>query len=130
VLAADLHAALALPPFDNSAMDGFALRHADLAASGETHLLLSGEQFAGLAQPMTVAAGQCARITTGAPLPPGADTVVMKENTVVEGDRVRVLAAPAPGQHVRRAGEDTAAGERLLRAGEVLTSSRIALCAA
>jgi len=134
VLAQPLAATLPQPGFDNSAMDGFAVRHADLEADGETSLLLVGEQFAGRTQDLTVAAGECVRITTGAPLPTGADTIVIKENTRPEGDRVRVLQAPMsslprPGQHVRRAGEDVRIGDALLSAGQILTPSRIALAA-
>lgn len=129
VLATDVVAGIAQPPFDNSAMDGFALRHADLAAEGDTSLHLVGEQFAGRALALEVGAGQCVRITTGAPLPAGADTVVMKENARVDGDRVVVLVAPSSGQHVRLAGEDTHAGDRLLAAGTALTPARVALAA-
>ncbi|MEZ0470018.1 gephyrin-like molybdotransferase Glp [Luteimonas salinilitoris] len=129
VLAADVYAVLQQPPFDNSAMDGFALRHVDLGGGGETALELAGEQFAGAALGLRIGTGQCARITTGAPLPAGADTVVMKENAAVDGNRVRVLATPAPGQHVRRAGEDSAVGDRLLQVGDILSPSRVALCA-
>src|SRR5690606_22870911 len=129
VLAADVTATIAQPPFDNAAMDGFALRHADLAADGGSVLALVGEQFAGTADQPRVEQGQCVRITTGAPMPPGTDTVVMKENTRLDGDRVHVLAPTTAGRHVRLAGEDTAPGDLLLRAGEVLTPSRIALCA-
>lgn len=134
VLAQDLVAAIDQPGFDNSAMDGFALRHADLDAAGETELRLVGEQFAGPTLDLRLGPGECARITTGAPLPAGADAVVMKENTRIEtaptdGDRVRVLLAPKPGQHVRRAGEDVRAGDTLLVAGQRLTPSRIALAA-
>ena len=144
VLARDVVAQLAQPPFDNSAMDGFALRHADLASDGPTRLHLVGDQFAGLAGDVRLAPGQCLRITTGAQMPEGADTVVMKENTrVLAGQRddgggsdndndneyVEVVVAPQPGQHVRRAGEDARVGDLLLRAGDVLTPSRIALAA-
>jgi molybdopterin molybdotransferase len=129
ILAGDLAARIPQPPFDNSAMDGFALRHADLQAGGEAVLRLVGEQFAGRAIDLAITAGQCARITTGASLPAGADTVVMKENTRLDGDRVFVLVAPKRGQHVRRAGEDTQPGESLLRGGEALTPARIALAA-
>lgn len=129
VAAQDITAGIALPPFDNSAMDGYALRHADLSQAGETSLRLIGEQFAGLSQGLRIGAGECSRITTGAPMPDGADTVVMKENTAVEDGRVRVLAAPKSGAHVRRAGEDTRVGETVLQAGQVLTPSRIALAA-
>ena len=128
VLAQDVVASLPLPPFDNSAMDGFALRHADLGA-GETRLRVGGEQFAGRALDLHVGAGECVRITTGAPLPTGADTVTMKENTRAEGDAVVVLQPPRPGQHVRRAGEDVRQGDRVLETGQVLTPARIALAA-
>ena len=115
-------------------MDGFALRHADLASEGETTLRLIGEQFAGRALDVEVQPGTCVRITTGAPMPRGADTVVIKENTRLEntapdGDRVRILQPTKPGQHVRRAGEDVRIGDALLAAGQVLTPSRIALAA-
>ncbi|MET0327859.1 MAG: gephyrin-like molybdotransferase Glp [Luteimonas sp.] len=130
ILARDVVATLAQPPFDNSAMDGFAFRHADLAADGTpTRLHLSGEQFAGPDAALTVEAGHCVRITTGAPLPAGADTVVMKENTALDGDTVVVQVAPKPGQHVRRAGEDSNIGDVLLRAGDMLTPARIGLAA-
>ncbi len=138
ILARDVVAAIAQPPFDNAAMDGFALRHADLAAGGGV-LRLAGEQFAGTALDLAVGPGECVRITTGAPLPAGADTVVMKENTRLdpagagtaagEGIAVAVLVPPSPGQHVRRAGEDTRAGDKVLEAGMPLSPSRIALSA-
>ena len=134
VLARDLQTVVDQPGFDNSAMDGFALRHADLASEGETTLMLIGEQFAGRALDVEVQPGTCLRITTGAPMPRGADTVVIKENTRLEsaaldGDRVRILQPAKPGQHVRRAGEDVRIGDALLAAGQVLTPSRIALAA-
>lgn len=128
VLAQDVIAGIDLPPFDNSAMDGYALRHADLG-EGETRLRLVGEQFAGPALALRVGVGECVRVTTGAPLPAGADTVAMKENTRTDGDAVVVMSAPRPGQHVRRAGEDVRAGERVLEAGQPLTPARIALAA-
>lgn len=126
VLAQAVVASVPLPPFDNSAMDGFALRHADLGA-GETRLRLAGEQFAGVSRALQVAAGECTRITTGAPMPEGADTVVMKENTRLEGDTVVVVVPPKPGQHVRHAGEDVQAGETVLATGQWLNPTRIAL---
>lgn len=130
VLARDVVATVPLPAFDNAAMDGFALRHADLDGQGETCLRLSGEQFAGGPIATGIAAGECLRITTGAPMPPSADTVVMKENTALEGDIVRILQSPRQGQHVRRQGEDVRQGESLMHAGQVLTPSRIALASA
>src|SRR5690606_7270725 len=104
VLATDVTATIAQPRFDNAAMDGFALRHADLAAEGDTTLSLAGEQFAGTAAQPPLRPGECVRITTGAPMPEGSDTVVMKEDTALEGERVRILAPPSAGRHVRRAG--------------------------
>ena len=130
VLAEDVHAVLPQPPFDNAAMDGFACRHDDLAIARDTGLLLVGEQFAGPRQPLTVGPGQCVRITTGAPLPAGADTVVMKENATLHGDRVHIAGAAVRGQYVRAAGEDCAAGDLLAAAGQMLTAPRLALCAA
>lgn len=129
VLAHDLQAVVDQPGFDNSAMDGFALRHADLASDGETTLALVGDQFAGRALDVEVAPGTCLRITTGAPMPRGADTVVIKENARIDEGRVVVLQPAKPGQHVRRAGEDVRVGDALLAAGQVLTPSRIALAA-
>lgn len=129
VLAQDIVAGLDVPGFDNSAMDGFALRHADLARAAADGLALCGEQFAGPALGLRIGPGQCARITTGAPMPEGADTVLIKENARVQDGRVFVLEAPAAGRNVRGAGEDIAAGARLIEAGAVLTPSRIALCA-
>jgi molybdopterin molybdotransferase len=135
VLARDVDATIPQPPFDNAAMDGFALRHADIEGNDEALLRLVGEQFAGHALERRLQAGECMRITTGAPLPAGADTVVMKENTRLEtahsdGDRIHILTAPKHGQHMRHRGEDTQPGERVLRAGETLTPARIALAAA
>ncbi|TWI03868.1 molybdopterin molybdotransferase [Luteimonas cucumeris] len=130
VLAQEVIAGIDLPPFDNAAMDGYALRHADLRGDGASALQLIGEQFAGPSLELRIDAGQCIRITTGAPLPHGADTVVMKENARLEGGRVHIDPAPKPGAHVRRQGEDTRVGDRLLHAGQPLTPSRIALAAA
>jgi molybdopterin molybdotransferase len=126
VLAEDVVAAIALPGFDNSAMDGFALRSAD----GEAPRRLVGEQFAGATVGIPVGAGECLRITTGAALPAGADAVVMKENARLEGDTVVPTQAAKAGQHVRRQGEDVAVGDTVLRAGAVLDASKLSLAAA
>ncbi len=130
VLATGVRSGMAMPAFDNSAMDGFALRHADLAPGGATTLSLIGDQFAGPATVAAVGSGECARITTGAPLPPGADTVVMKELTMLEGMRVRVLEPVAAGRNVRRRGEDIREGDLLASPGDVLSPARVALLAA
>ena len=130
VLAQDVVAPIALPPFDNSAMDGFALRHGDLAVAGDTTLRLAGEQFAGRALGMEIGPGQCVRITTGAPLPAGADAIAIKENVRIDGDHVVVPAGTVRhGVHVRHGGEDVRAGDRVLQAGWSLTPARIALAA-
>ena len=129
VLAQDVVAAIDLPSFDNSAMDGFAVRAADLAEGALLRLV--GEQFAGRAQAFApLAAGECIRITTGAVMPPGADAVVIKENCEVAGDQVRVLSPVAAGTHLRRAAEDVRRGERVLEAGSVLTPAALGLAAA
>ncbi len=143
ILARDVAAPMALPPFDNSAMDGFALRHADLAGEGDTTLEVVGEQFAGRALPLSIRPGECIRITTGAPLPTGSDTVVMKEDVTlvasadaaddtagVPGSAIRIREGVRRGAHVRRAGEDVGAGDMVLRRGTRLTPPRIALAAA
>ena len=129
VLAQDVVAPICLQPFDNSAMDGYALRHADLLGNGETMLRLAGEQFAGRMTGVVVGQGQCVRVTTGAPLPQGADTVVIKENARLEGDRVIVSGHIDAGANVRRAGEDVQAGEVVLQRGRILTPARVSLIA-
>lgn len=128
VLAQDVIAPMPLPPFDNSAMDGFAYRHADLGGHA-TELRLTGEQFAGTAEPGTVSAGECWRITTGAPMPAGADSVVIKERVQVDGSRVSIPPGEVRGANVRRGGEDVRAGDRVLEAGQVLTPARVSLAA-
>ncbi|KRG71214.1 gephyrin-like molybdotransferase Glp [Pseudoxanthomonas dokdonensis] len=129
VLAQDVTAPVALPGFDNSRMDGFALRHADLAGSGTTRLRIVADQFAGHARTQELANGECVRITTGAPLPPGADTVVIKEDVSVDGDLLSVSQLPAHGADIRRAGEDVALGAQVLQAGMTMTPARIGLVA-
>ena len=130
ILAHDLVAPINLPPFDNSRMDGFALRHADLATDGPTHLRMVAEQFAGLALGRTLQPGECARITTGAPLPGGADTVVVKENVSELDGLVSVPPGVCVGDRLGRAGEDVRCGEVVLHAGAPLTPARASLAAA
>jgi molybdopterin molybdotransferase len=129
VLAQDVVAPMALPPFDNSAMDGYAVRHCDLAGGEETGLRLIGEQFAGRAIDLALSEGECVRITTGAPLPSGADTVVIKEDCRIEGRQVFVPSRIRNGAHVRRSGEDVQPGDGVLQQGQVLTPARVALAA-
>jgi molybdopterin molybdotransferase len=128
VLVGDIVAPLPLPPFDNSAMDGFAFRHSDLEAGGSA-LRLVGDQFAGRATGQSVGPGECLRITTGAPLPPGADSVVIKENVQPEGDCIRVPGDTPLAANIRKAGEDVRVGDIVLNGGETLTPARISLAA-
>ena len=130
VLAQDVVAPISLPTFDNSRMDGFALRHADLAADGNTGLQLVGEQFAGLPVDIALVPGQCMRITTGAPIPSGADTVVIKENVREHDGMVEVPPGVQAGADIRRVGEDVHSGDVVLEAGTPLTPARISLAAA
>jgi molybdopterin molybdotransferase len=126
VLAEDLVATLALPGFDNSAMDGFALR----SDEGVAPRRLIGEQFAGASRSFRIAYGQCLRITTGAPMPEGADAVLMKENARVEGEFVVPAQAIKAGTHVRKQGEDVTAGDRVIERGTALNASQLSLAAA
>ena len=126
ILARDVVSRLAVPPQDNSAMDGFALRIADWA-EGKT-LPVSQRVPAGT-QPQPLQPGTAARIFTGAPVPAGADCVVMQEQCRQEGDCVLVASAPRAGQNIRRAGEDIAAGTVVVAAGSRLKPADIGLIA-
>jgi molybdopterin molybdotransferase len=117
ILATDVIAPRDVPGFVNSAMDGFALRAVDLPRTGEKRFRLVGEVFAGGRAAPKIGAGTCVRITTGAPLPEDADTVVIKENTRIESDYVIVAAGTMPGANVRPAGEDYRNGEVALKRG-------------
>ncbi|MCS4295338.1 molybdopterin molybdotransferase [Comamonas sp. BIGb0152] len=128
VLAEDLVAALQVPPFDNSAMDGYALRAADLSGP-ELALPVSQRIAAGsIGEPL--AAGTAARIFTGAAVPLGADAVVMQEEcTLLEDGRVQINAAVKPGQNIRKSGEDMQRGSTVLTAGKRLGPAELGLAA-
>ena len=130
VLAEPVDATAPLPGFDNAAMDGFALRGEDAAAATGDGLRLVGEQFAGGDRAARIGPGECVRITTGAPLPAGADTIVVKENVAVRDGRVVALVEPVAGAHVRHAGEDVRPGDRVLEAGVRLQPAQLGLAAA
>ncbi|WP_339463005.1 molybdopterin molybdotransferase MoeA [Pseudomonas sp. EA_105y_Pfl2_R69] len=127
VLAEPLHAPFAVPAWDNSAMDGYALRAADLPDAGGC-LPLAGRIAAGDAAAQALPAGHAVRIFTGAPLPPGADSVVMQEHCQLEEGRVW-LPPVQGGEHVRRRGEELAAGTRVLSAGQRLRPQELGLLA-
>lgn len=133
VLAEDVVAGFPLPSFDNSAMDGYAVRAADVTQAGpDAPVLLPvvGDIAAGGSADIRVQPGMCVRIMTGAPVPPGADTVVPQEDTDQGHPRVRILRAPHPGQHVRHAGEDLPEGGIVLAAGTYLGAPQVGLLAA
>ena len=136
VLAENISSSVDLPPFDNSAMDGYAVRAGDVeGATPEVPVCLrlrgkvaAGEMFAG-----EISRGECARLFTGSPLPRGADAVVMQEDTRVDPahpDEVWIRDAAKPWENVRRRGTDAARGTMLAEAGAVLTAGRISLLAA
>ncbi|ANB68956.1 molybdopterin molybdenumtransferase MoeA [Aeromonas veronii] len=127
VLASDIASPLAVPPFDNSAMDGYAVRLADLTAG--TPLIMAGKAFAGQPYQGEWPAGHCVRIMTGAPVPAGTDAVVMQEETQADGDRITFLTQPEPGQNIRRAGSDIGKGACVLPAGTRLTPREMPLLA-
>ena len=130
VIAADVKAPVDLPPFDNSAVDGYAVRHADLKAAGDSALHIAGRLTAGVRADLALKPGEAIRIFTGAPMPEGADTVFMQEDVTVEGDSVIVPSGLKSGSNRRLAGEDVAAGRVALPAGAVLEPQHIALAAA
>jgi molybdopterin molybdotransferase len=129
VLARAVIAPCNVPAHDNSAMDGYALRHADLAGTGQTRLRVVGTALAGKPFAGSVGAGECARIMTGALPPAGADTVVIQEDVRTEGDSVVVPPGQRPGQNIRRAGEDLAVGKPALAAGRLIRPAELGLIA-
>jgi molybdopterin molybdotransferase len=129
VLAEDLRARVALPPFFNSAVDGYAFRHADLAAEGETRLVVAGRLQAG-AKGGAVAPGTAVRIFTGAPMPDGADTVMMQEDAREEAGAVILPPGLKRGANCRPAGEDLPERAVALKAGRRLGPADIGLAAA
>ena len=127
VAAEEGRSAVDLPPFDRSAMDGYAVRAAD---TGGGELRLAGEIAAGEAPTQTLEPGTAVGITTGAPIPPGADAVLQSELAELNGGSVRATRALEPGTHVRFRGEDVHAGDLIAAAGEPLTLARVSSLAA
>ena len=133
VLADDVVAPLSLPGFDNSAMDGYAVIADDVAdatAENPVTLPVAEDIPAGRTDTLTLKSGTAHRIMTGAPVPAGANAVVQVELTDGGTEMVEVRAAPKPGQHIRRAGEDVTAGVTVLRGGQVVTPAALGLAAA
>ena len=136
-LAEDVFADIAQPPFDNSAVDGYAVRSEDMETAGaESPVVLTciADIHAGVWSEIVVEPGQCARIMTGAPLPLGADSVIMVEDTARvaggKGKRIAMRSSLQAGEHVRYAGEDVKVGERVLATGTSIHAAQIGLLAA
>jgi molybdopterin molybdotransferase len=130
ILAEDVRAPIDVPGHTNSAMDGYAMRFADLLPrEDETTLKCVGDAFAGHPFAGEVQRGECVRIMTGGALPAGADTVVMQEHVTIDGDRVRFRSGYRPGENVRQAGEDLARGALVLAAGKRMRPAELGLLA-
>ena len=130
VIAREVVGPIDLAPFDNSAVDGYAVRHADLDAHAETPLAVVERVTAGRTAARALAAGTAVRIFTGAPMPSGADTVFMQEDVRLDGEAVIVPAGLKVGANRRLAGEDVRAGAIVLPAGRRLGAQHVALAAA
>jgi len=130
VLADDLVATMNLPPHDNSAVDGYAIRHTDLLPERETELPIGGRAAAGHPLDRMIRPGEAIRIFTGAPMPRGADTVMMQEDCVAAAGRVKLKPGIRKGANRRHAGEDVALGGIALPAGQRLGPAEIGLAAA
>jgi molybdopterin molybdotransferase len=129
VLARDLTARLTQPPFDSSAMDGYALRFDDASTPG-SELLVVGESAAGHAFEGSLGKGEAVRIFTGAPVPAGADSVLLQEDAErLEGGRIRTTYPLRKGQHIRPRGQDFLEGEAVLPAGTIMDFSRLTVAA-
>ncbi|MEK9752969.1 MAG: gephyrin-like molybdotransferase Glp [Rhodospirillaceae bacterium] len=129
VLAENVTAPLDVPPYDNSAVDGYAVRFADLALEGETRLAVGGRIAAGHPLGRALAPGEAARIFTGAAMPDGADTVYMEEDCELAGDRVVLPPGLKQGANRRLRGEDVKAGEVVIEAGRRLRPQELGLAA-
>ncbi len=132
VLSADVIASRAVPAFDRSSMDGYAVRAEQTIGAGDYHplpLSVVGESFPGRPSPASVGMNECVRIMTGAPMPQGADAVVPVEYTRDSGTQIEVTATVPVGKHVGRIGEDIAAGAIVLQAGRVLRPQDVGVIA-
>lgn len=129
VLYEDVHSPIDVPSYRNSAMDGYAIRHADLNGEGETSFHVVGTAFAGQPFSGAVKAGDTVRIMTGALVPEGLDTVVMQEQTTRDGDRVHITSGHRQGDNVRGVGEDIARNSVVLKQGRRLRPADLGLFA-
>jgi len=129
VLAADVISPVDVPGHDNSAMDGYAVRFADLRQDGEASLRLIGTAYAGKPFDGSVGSGETVRIMTGAVVPHGADTVIMQERAKAAGNTVSVASVPKAGTNTRKAGEDLRKGEAALKKGHLVRPAELGLMA-
>jgi molybdopterin molybdotransferase len=132
VLAEPVDSGRDLPPADNSAMDGYAVRVADCGSASADRPALLRLAFAvpaGASAERGLQPGEAARVLTGAVIPPGADAVVRQEDTNSDGEQLEILAAPSPRENIRDAGEDVRAGERILEVGEALGPAQLGMLA-
>jgi molybdenum cofactor synthesis domain-containing protein len=133
VLAEDVVSKIDVPSFDRAAYDGFAVSASDTFGAGEgspVRLVLAGRLMAGAWPKKRLRKGECAEISTGAPMPEGSDSVVMSEDTVAKGEKVEVYRAVTPGENVVKRGSDIRRGQRVLHAGEPLTHVKLGVLAA
>ncbi len=130
ICAKQVVSALNLPPFANSAMDGYAVKVADLSGDGPWELPVSGRIVAGSASRVVLEQGTAMRIMTGAPVPDGADSVVMQEHCTRTGTAIHISQRPPRGKHIRLAGEDVGCGTVLLNRGDLITPRHIGLLSA
>jgi molybdopterin molybdotransferase len=133
VLAQDILSDVDNPPFDNSAVDGYAVRAADTKGASADHpriLRPLPEVTAGCVPSVPVFGGECMKVMTGAPIPEGADAMVMVEDARASSDGVAILAEASQGDHVRRRAEDIRTGERVLQAGTLVQAAEVAMLAA
>lgn len=129
ILADDVTSPLDVPPFINSAMDGYAINSIDIPQSGEKTLKVIGKSFAGAPFNGEVKAGETVRIMTGAVVPEGADTVVMQEHAEVSGDQIKIGCGHKAKQNVRNPGDDFFTGDIIIKAGERLSPAKLGLLA-
>jgi len=133
VAAEDISSPIDVPPFSRSAMDGYAVIAADTSrasADSPVRLRIVDRLYTGQAPATAIPSGACAEIATGAPLPAGADAVVMVEQTAADDTRIQIFAAAEPGQNIGRQGADIMSGQTVMQAGEVLNASRVGALAA
>jgi molybdenum cofactor synthesis domain len=136
IVAANISAPINLPPFDNSSMDGYAVRASDLARASELTpavLRLAGRIVAGQAPDVEVQPGRCVRVFTGSVIPPGADAVVMQEDTAIDPsnpNQIQFLETVKPWENIRFHGEDVKAGTTILQSGQEINAARLSILAA